>query len=114
MPIAPLLLAQVPHKDPDAWRDYVGTVGLYLREIYRQIVVVNGKASYRTYPLGDGGGPEWQGALYHELINAARAQGIAGPPDLASHDLKDKQQFDAWTLQVAQTLDRYRAATGLA
>ena len=112
MPADPTLWASLPFKNPTAWKDFTGTLELYMRALAQRIHQTTG-LSIRVLPLGEGGGSEWMAAVQAQFESAATALGIAAPGDLESYDLGRADQFASWTWTVSQEARRLRTAAGL-
>lgn len=110
--IDPSLWADVPFGNLTAWQDFLGYQSLWHRALADTVFALTG-VTYRTVPLGDGGGPEWLEALSSECASAAAALGIAGPPDLASYDLADQREYESFMFVNAQVHKRLREGAGI-
>lgn len=111
--IDPSLWASVPYGNRTALLDFYGEHGLWHRALAETTFRLNG-VNYRTYPLGDGGGPAWLRAHQAEHRNASEALGLAPPPDLESYDFSSRESFASWMFIHAQEHRLLRAAAGLA
>lgn len=93
--ISPSLWEQLPFGDVQAWTAFLGEHAQAHTLIATQAVRL-GKPRYATYPLGDGGGVEWLTAHYFEHRSINHSLSLTPPPDLASYDLTDPEQFGDW------------------
>ncbi len=110
--IDPKLFASIPFNNKTAWTDFLGQFALYHHALADRVGRTLG-TSYRVYPLGDGGGPEWLGAVQQTHQNAAQALALSPPPDLQDYALDDASDFASWTFAISQDLTRLRIASGL-
>ena len=95
------LWASIPFRNPTAWLDFLGHHALWHRALAETVFRLNG-ATYRTYPLGDGGGIEWMHAHQQEHVGANQALSLGSPADLESYDLTDPEDFASWCFVHAQ------------
>jgi hypothetical protein len=93
--ISPQLWEEIPFGDVHAWQAFLGDHARMHSLTYYQ-AVQQGKPKWNTYPLGDGGGVEWLCAHYQEHLAINSSYGLTPPPDLASYNLKDPEQFLDW------------------
>lgn len=106
------LFSSTPFDNRTAWLDFLGTHALFHRALADKVHALTGVA-YRVYPLGNGGGAEWLGAVQKTYQNAARALGIGPPPDLESYDLRQPGDFASWCFIIGQESRRLALAAGL-
>lgn len=104
--------ASLPFRNQTAWVDFIGRLDLYHRVLAAQIHKTTGR-TYRTYPLGNGGGTEWLHAVQKQYQNAANALGVPPVPDLESYDLSKAGDFQSWTFILSQTTRQLALAAGL-
>lgn len=90
--IDPGLWGSTPFGNTTAREDYFGMESNWHQVLSDRISRLNG-ATYRRSPLGDGGGSPWLFAHQQELVAAARAVGIAAPPDLSSFNLSNPDEW---------------------
>jgi hypothetical protein len=87
---------------------------LWHQALAQQIFRVTG-TTYRTYPIGTAQKSDrgWLLAVQSQYQHAARALGLAPPPDLASYDLGDEGDFASYLFVVSEAARRLRVASGL-
>ena len=102
----------MPFGNPTALMDFYGEHGLYHHVFADATFRFNG-ATYRTYPLGDGGGPSWLQAhqAEHQAMRSALSLGTA--PDLSSYALDDRESFASFMFLHANEHRILRAVIGL-
>lgn len=106
------LWGSTPFQNQNAWLDLIGMLDLWHRALAQHITKTTGK-SYRTFPLGNGGGTEWLHAVQTTYQNAAQALGVAPPPDLESYDLNSPGDFASWTFIVSSYSRTLALSAGL-
>jgi hypothetical protein len=112
--IDPRLFSGLPFNNKTAWLDFLGVHDLYWKQgLIPAIQGITGN-SFKTYPLGGGGGADWLSAVQQTYQNAALALGVSPPPDLQSYDLGQASDFASWTFIISQELRRLSLAAGLA
>lgn len=112
--VDPNLFSHLPFRNTTAWKDFTGTLWLYWQQGLAPAIFGLTGTAIRLYPIGDGGGPQWQSAVQHQYEDGCAALGIAEPPDLASYDLSKEEEFASFTFLISQTTQRLRIAAGLA
>ena len=110
--IDPSAWASVPYGNKTALLDFFGTYDLWHKALAQQIFLTLG-VNYRTYPLGDGGGPEWLHAVQAQNVNVAAALGLAPPPDLSTFDLSQPEDHASFFFAISQQSKLLRTAAGL-
>jgi len=108
----PRLFGSTPYGNPTAFLDLQGQLYFFHVALARKLGETG--ESYGVLPIGSGpGGPTWLRAVQQTYANAARAVGIAAPPDLQTYDLSDAEQFASWTFEVGQFSKTLAVAAGL-
>lgn len=90
----------------------MGTLDLMWKGLAPAITRQTGNV-FRTYPLGNGGGPEWLDAVQKQYAAASTALGLPPPPDLQSYDLKQPADWASWTFILGQTTRSIQIAAGV-
>jgi len=70
--------------------------------------------TYKAFPIGTPGGPEWLQAIQQTYQNASAALGLPPPPDLESYSLDEPADWSSWTFILSQTTASLQRAAGLA
>ena len=110
--LSPTNWQQTPYGNPDAWHTFLGE-NARSHTLIRYQVVAQGFRQYNTVPLGDGGGAIWLAAHFNEHRDINHVLGLTPPPDLASYDLEDKEQFEDWMESHADEHRRINATLSI-
>lgn len=108
--ISPLLWQGIPFDDPDSWVDFLGYHDQWNLAIVNAIQTRFG-VKVRWQILDD---LKEQGSTHQEMHDAfADAMKISRGGDIASANLKDKNEFTNWQFVHALDHQRYRLVLGI-
>jgi hypothetical protein len=110
--VDPSLWASTPFNNPTALMDFFGENGLWHRVFADVVFRLNGN-TYRTYPLGDGGGKAWLASHQIEHNAMRRAVSLGTAPDMESYDLSDRDSYASFMFVHANEHRILRAAAGV-
>ena len=110
--VNPLLWQDLPFGNLDAWATFLRDHAALHTALWLKTVVAT-KPQYDAHPLADGGGATWLWANQMEHVGAARRWGISEPPDLASYDLNEADQFADWMQSHAADHARLNNIAGI-
>jgi hypothetical protein len=110
--IDPRVFGSTPFGNKTALLDLAGTLDLFMKAVARGTFIQTG-LTFRTYPLGTPGGPEWLDAVQKTFNGASAALGLPPPPDLQSYSLDQPADFASWVFILGQTSQSLRIAAGL-
>jgi hypothetical protein len=113
--ISPLLWQGIPFDDPDSWTDFLGFHDRWHQVIAKALPQIKGPD-----PIGEN--TRWvilddlkeQGAVHQAMHDQiADRLGISRGGDIASANLKDKNEFTNWQYVHALDHQRFRLVMGI-
>lgn len=108
--MSPLLWQGVPFDDPDSWADFLGVHDQWNLMLAKEIQALTRK----VLPFQVMDDLKEQGSVHQNFHDAvADALGIPRGGDIASANLKDKDEYTNWTYVHALDHERFRLVLGL-